>query len=1361
MNFLQGLKNASGGTSIRFELTGGTMASGTVRVVQNQGVEITYLAGELTEPEKGKFFFLKPPLEGKAGKAVGVVEFPESRTAYRIEPTGEGGAPELWQRRLDEVICLDLPRNELASAEPGETAEIPPLRPDLVPEYVPSYNSNIVSLQSYPGSRAVLLLDFFGGYTPTWGGIAYARPNVSNAAIRDLWKRVAEDYMPFNINVTTDIRVYQAAPANSRQRCCFTTTPVTAAGVAYLGSWNWGNDTPCWSVYTTGKSGAEVGAHEPGHTLGLAHQGTSTEEYYGGQGSGATGWAPIMGVGYYQPVSSWARGEYQNANQPEDELAKITTQNNNVTYRPDDTGSTLATARYLEAYPDGSVVAEGVIERTGDPDAFQFTTSGGQVQLAANPVGDWANLAVSLVLADASGNVLASNSPQAALHATVNTTVPAGTYTARVAGAGRNNVLTDGFSAYASLGYYSLAGSVAGARLPTRLSVVEKPANGAVVGTVTASDTNSPLAYAIVSGNTGGTFSIDPAGVVRVANNALVDYARLATNSMLQVGFELFVNITNLSNPSLTELARRVVIAVQQAGANYPIEVSGFNASVIVPCDATPSVPQATAFDIPNNWTFYQAGLNANPQVGGSAGGQGLPASGVLTSQNDGTTFQLAPAGANNALRLGYNNPKYGTLTLAKPRALNSLAILATSANGGGIGTFVLQFTNGTRSQVLSFNAQDWYNTTANVAAQGFGRVRLGQSTLSTEYPGGTNPNLYQTTIDLAGLGLNQPISSITFTNPTAGASQTCAILAVSGAPMAAQAAIARQPLSVTNNLPAQGATFSVVAMGTAPLAYQWYYSASGTAGTFAALPSQTGTNLVLSAVLQPSQAGCYQVVVSNGFGSATSSVATLTVLRAPTIAQQPAPAAQTLFAGRSNTFSVVASGALPMTYAWRLNGSPIAGANTASYTMSSLQTSQSGQYTVVINNAYGSVTSSVVTLTVLPAPAYSYAQAVLNDRPMGYWRLNETAGTVAFDQAGGKNGIYTSVALGQPGYNLLDTHTSARFGFLAANTSLVTNIPIDFATSASAAFTVEAWVKGGAQTTDCGLITKGTGAGGEQFNLDCGGGNHGFRFFVRDASGSAHLASSSVVPNNQWQHVVGVCDQTRSNLVLYVNGASVATGTITPGSGLLSSAIPVSIGSRKSGTTTYDAQFVGYMEEVAIYNYALSAAQVQAHFGLATNRAPVFAVNPFAKAAATAGVFYSASIATNAADPNGDTVAYSKTSGPAWLNVTGNGAVSGTPSGAEIGSNSFTIRATDPAGLFNTATMTIPVVAAPAIVAGVSIQGGDLLLSWSGGTSPFSVQMTTNFGSPNWQPVASGLTGTSLAVPRTNAAAFYRILGQ
>ncbi|HWX20403.1 MAG TPA: cadherin domain-containing protein, partial [Candidatus Binatia bacterium] len=587
--FLRDLTNAASGEPIRFELTDGVMASGTIKLTQYREGELTYISGELDQPDRGKFFFLTPPPGGKAGKAAGVIEFPASQTSYRIEPTGPNGDPELRQRRLDEVLCQSMPPVDETIAT-NESVNIPPLRPDTVPDYIPSYNSNIVSLQSYPGSSAVLLLDFFGGYTPTWGGVSYARPNVSNAQIKDLWKRVAEDFMPFNINVTTDLRVYQNAPISSRQKCVFTISASTnplgpgGAGVAYVGSWNWGSDTVCWSGYSSGKAGGEVGAHEPGHTLGLSHETTDINgvhtEYFTGQGSGVTGWAPIMGAGYYQPVTTWAKGEYQYAGNLQDQVNIIVTQNNNVTNRADDTGSTLATSRYLEVYAGFTASAEGVIERAADTDAFQFTTAGGQVSLTANPVGDWADLALMATLANASDIVINSNNPQTSLSATITTNLPAGTYTFRVTGAGRNSPLTNGFSAYSSLGYYSITGSVAGARLPTRLSVAEHAPNGTLVGTVPANNVfGSPLAYAIRSGNNGSTFSIDAAGAVRVASNTLLDYYRLATNTMLPVQFELLVNITNLANSALTELNRRVVIAVLNVN-DAPL-VAGFTNSVL------------------------------------------------------------------------------------------------------------------------------------------------------------------------------------------------------------------------------------------------------------------------------------------------------------------------------------------------------------------------------------------------------------------------------------------------------------------------------------------------------------------------------------------------------------------------------------------------------------------------------------------------------------------------------------------------------------------------------------------------------------------------------------------------------------
>src|SRR5262245_14756157 len=105
-NFINQFQNGQSGDPIRFELSDGRIAVGTIRVVQMREGEISYVGGEIREPETGRFFFSKPPAEGKAGKAVGVIEFPASQTAYRIEPTGPNGEPELWQRRMDEVICM-------------------------------------------------------------------------------------------------------------------------------------------------------------------------------------------------------------------------------------------------------------------------------------------------------------------------------------------------------------------------------------------------------------------------------------------------------------------------------------------------------------------------------------------------------------------------------------------------------------------------------------------------------------------------------------------------------------------------------------------------------------------------------------------------------------------------------------------------------------------------------------------------------------------------------------------------------------------------------------------------------------------------------------------------------------------------------------------------------------------------------------------------------------------------------------------------------------------------------------------------------------------------------------------------------
>jgi hypothetical protein len=162
-----------------------------------------------------------------------------------------------------------------------------------------------------------------------------------------------------------------------------------------------------------------------------------------------------------------------------------------------------------------------------------------------------------------------------------------------------------------------------------------------------------------------------------------------------------------------------------------------------------------------------------------------------------------------------------------------------------------------------------------------------------------------------------------------------------------------------------QTATFTVVAAGTAPLAYQWQKNGANIAGA-------TSTSYTTPATATSDSGSTFAVVVSNTAGTVTSAAATLTVNAAavaPTITTQPAN--QTVTAGQTATFTVVAAGTAPLAYQWQKNGVNIAGATGTSYTTPATATSDSGStFRVVVTNTAGTVTSAAATLTVNPAPA-------------------------------------------------------------------------------------------------------------------------------------------------------------------------------------------------------------------------------------------------------------------------------------------------------------------------------------------------------------------------------------------------------
>lgn len=360
--------------------------------------------------------------------------------------------------------------------------------------------SDALLLNSLPGSNRTIYLDFTGhslvdtiwqdpnqdsvdDYTdaqmemPAYDvdGNPASFSNAERQVIIDTWSAVAEDYAPFSVNVTTqdpgDAAILRSSDADTvfGVRALITDTANAIGstcgcqGVAYLDVF----DYSYWNTYLgpalnfvepwfTGKTVSDVVSHEVGHNVGLSHDGTTSLGYY----SGRDGWAPIMGVGYDQPLVQFSNGTYTSANQFQDDFAVMA--DNGISLRTDDHGGTRATATEIVFDAED----EGLISTTADVDYFSFTATGTSHDVSITSPSYSSNLDVQAQLLDSAGNVVSTTNPSlfrvdgdvaTGLDAVFSAaTSPGETYYIAVDGVGFGPGTTTGYSDYGSRGEYRI-----------------------------------------------------------------------------------------------------------------------------------------------------------------------------------------------------------------------------------------------------------------------------------------------------------------------------------------------------------------------------------------------------------------------------------------------------------------------------------------------------------------------------------------------------------------------------------------------------------------------------------------------------------------------------------------------------------------------------------------------------------------------------------------------------------------------------------------------------------------------------------------------------------------------------------------
>jgi hypothetical protein len=395
---------------------------------------------------------------------------------------------------------------------------------------------------------------------------------------------------------------------------------------------------------------------------------------------------------------------------------------------------------------------------------------------------------------------------------------------------------------------------------------------------------------------------------------------------------------------------------------------------------------------IPGATSYYYSIYNAQPSIAGTYTAVATNSAGSVTSREGVVTVD-----ANNARPVityvqgsrsvqGGNNVYLGISTSSSGETVQWFkdGLIIPNATGkeysfnnfalGSIGSYTAQVTNagGTfTSRPIVLELMDSGIApliTRQPVAQSrragdsveFGVTAEGESRLTYQWrrdgvniAGATSSYYYIYSVSASNAGAY----TVVVTNRNGTATSSSAALTITPSTNVAPV-ITQHPASQTASAGSGYISLSVSLLDSTGASYQWKKNG-------VAVPNATSSSLYFYSV-NASTAGRYSVVVTNAAGSATSYDAVVSVISSPTgptFTLQPQ--SKTAYYGTNVSFTATAASSSAVTYQWRKNGTAISGATNSTLTLSNVQNSDAGTYTVMATDLNGSTPSAAATLTI------------------------------------------------------------------------------------------------------------------------------------------------------------------------------------------------------------------------------------------------------------------------------------------------------------------------------------------------------------------------------------------------------------